>query len=219
MMKTLPSMAIDNLSLRLPNISISPTGLAIREGANEEDYSRLDSWLDLVGGSALWWWGDYLNHLASARGIEYAEAKAASSYAPATLKQAAWVCRHVAVERRRGLPLTFGHHIEVAALSPTDQEIWLDRAEDERWTTKQLRAEIRKSKAAVQNGPEQAPEDTRAAKASASFEEFNMWYQVESANFSDAQRREWDHALEPLVDDFLARNPGHAMLRIKEAVR
>ena len=203
---------IDNLSLGLPNIGLSRTSLEIKSGANEEDYIRLDSWLNQIGGSLSWWWGDYLNHLASTRGIEYAEAKAASSYSPETLKRAAWVCRHIDRSRRHEA-LSFGHHIEVAGLSPTDQEIWLDRAEDERWSTKQLRAEIRKSKAQVTNGPEQGPVDQRAARASASFEEFSMWYQSEAENFSTEQRQEWDKALEPLMEDWITRNRGHVMLR------
>ena len=215
-MKTLA--AIDNLSLGLPNIALSRTSLAIKEGAKEEDYSQLEAWLDTVGGSLQWWWGDYLNHLATVRGVDYAEAKAASSYSPGVLRNASWVCRHVAVSRRHDA-LTFGHHQEVASLSPTDQEIWLDRAEDEKWSVKQLRAEIRKSKAQVTNGPDQAPEDQRAARASASFEEFNLWYLLEAPKFTDAQRREWDQALEPLVEEYLSRNPHVGLFAAKEAAR
>ena len=117
-MKTL-SVTLDNLSLGLPNIALSRTSLCIKEGADDADYQRLEQWLETVGGSMQWWSGDYLNHLASARGVEYAEAKCASSYAADTLKKSAWVCRHVDPSRRHE-GLSFGHHQEVAALSPTD---------------------------------------------------------------------------------------------------
>ncbi len=217
-MKTLANIA--EIGIAVPNVEITRTSLRVTEQASESDYLRLEQMLEAVGGSSLWWWGDYLNHLASARGIEYAEAKAASSYSPETLKKAAWVCRHVAEERRHGAPLTFGHHIEVAGLSPTDQEIWLDRAEHGtdglHWTTKQLRAEIRKSKASVQNGPEQAPDDARAARASASYEEFAMWYRVAQSEFTPDQQQDWDKANEWLVDDFIERNRMHVMRRLNE---
>ena len=162
-----------------------------------------------------WWSGDYLNHLASARGVEYAEAKCASSYDADTLKKSAWVCRHVDPSRRHE-GLSFGHHQEVAALSPTDQEIWLDKAEEEGWSVRELRAEIRKSKAQVTNGPEQGPEDQRAARASEGFEVFSAWYQTAAPTFTRAQREEWDQSLEPLVEEWLKRNRNHAILRFEE---
>ncbi len=200
-MKTL---SIEELGLQVAHVAITRTSLDVGQDATDQDYARLEQVLDAVGGSVQWWWGDYLNHLASARGSEYAEAKAASSYAPGVLKNAAWVCRHVARSRRHDR-LSFAHHYEVAALSPTDQEIWLDRAEDEDWNVKDLRAAIRQSKAAVTNGPEQAPTDQRAARASASWEEFSMWYEIESPTFTPDQRQEWDEALRPKVQEFLSR--------------
>lgn len=218
-MKTLANIA--ELGIAVPNVEITRTSLCVTENATERDYLRLEQMLEAVGGSSLWWWGDYLNHLASARGIEYAEAKAASSYAPETLKKAAWVCRHVAPERRRGAPLTFGHHIEIAGLSPTDQEIWLDRAEDEKWTTKQLRAEIRKSKAVVQNGPEQSPEDSRAANAWASFEQFSMWFRIAAPDFTGAQWRESGDSIRPVLVEYLRHASDEeveTLLRVRSAI-
>ena len=217
MMKTPAKMAA--LGIEVPHVEITATALRVTSEATDQDYARLDQLLEAVGGSVLFWWGDYLNHLRSARGAEYAEAKAASAYAPATLKQAAWVCRHVAQERRRAA-LKFSHHIEVAALSPTDQEIWLCRAEDEGWDHKELRAAIRRSKAVVQNGPEQAPLDGRAAKASEGCETFLAWYQAEAGGFTSDQREEWDLSLKPLVDDYLRRNPGRGtVVRLRETMR
>lgn len=195
---------LKTLGIALPNIALSRVSLAIKEGANEEDMARLDQWLDAVGGSAQFWWGDYLDHLASNRGEEYARAKSASSYAPAALWQAAWVCRRVAASRRREA-LSFAHHQEVAPLSPTDQEIWLCKAEDEGWSSKQLRAEIRQSKAQVTNGPDQAPEDQRASRASEAFEVFTAWYQSEVKSFTSDQQAGWDDALRPLVASYLSR--------------
>ncbi len=196
-MKT--TLSIQDLGIQVPHIAIGRTSLDVLAEATEQDYRMLEQMLDTVGGAVLFWWGDYLNHLASARGVDYAEAKAASSYDANMLKTAAWVCRHVARERRREA-LSFSHHREVAALSPTDQEIWLGKAEDEEWSVRELRAEIRQSKAQVTNGPDQAPEDQRASRASESFEVFSAWYVSEVERMAPEQLAGWDEAFERLKE-------------------
>ena len=50
-------------------------------------------------------------------------------------------------------------------------------------------------------------------RASEGFEVFSAWYQTAAPTFTAAQREEWDHSLEPLVEEWLKRNPGHAMPR------
>lgn len=198
MKKTL-SNPIEALGIEVPHVLISRTSLEVQPDATEQDYAQLETILDTVGGSILWWQGDYLNHLASARGVEYAEAKAATSYAAHTLKNASWVCRHVARSRRRDR-LSFGHHAEVAALSPTDQEIWLCKAEDEGWSVKELRAEIRQSKAQVTNGKDQAPVDRRASRASEGFEVFAAWFESEVERMTPDQLAGWDEGFKRLAD-------------------
>jgi len=42
--------------------------------------------------------------------------------------------------------LTFAHHAEVASLNPEDQDYWLDLAEENNWSCKELRRQIRESK-------------------------------------------------------------------------
>ena len=41
--------------------------------------------------------------------------------------------------------MSFGHHEEVAGLSETEQEDWLDKAEKHKWSQKRLRKEIREA--------------------------------------------------------------------------
>ncbi len=196
-MKT--TLSIQDLGIQVPHIAIGRTSLDVLADATEQDYATLEQMLDTVGGAVLFWWGDYLNHLASARGVDYAEAKAASSYDANTLKTAAWVCRHVARSRRRDR-LSFSHHREVAALSPTDQEIWLCKAEDEGWSVKELRAEIRLSKAQVTNGANQAPVDQRASRASEGFEVFAAWFESEVERMTPDQLAGWDEAFKRLTE-------------------
>jgi hypothetical protein len=59
-----------------------------------------------------------------------------------TLRNYAWIANKVAISRRRN-SLSFGHHAEVAALTETEQDEWLTRAERFSWSRNQLRRRIR----------------------------------------------------------------------------
>ncbi|ALE77155.1 LmbU family transcriptional regulator [Pseudonocardia sp. ICBG1122] len=111
------------------------------DGVDFDAWSRAGCQLSGVLDSSAWWLGDWLvfgkKHFADRyqRGIE----KAGLSYQ--TLRNYAWVARRFALERRRP-GLTFQHHAEVASLPEEAQDQLLRHAEDEGWTTKQLRAEL-----------------------------------------------------------------------------
>jgi hypothetical protein len=62
-----------------------------------------------------------------------------------TLRNYAWVARQFRWERRHE-QLSFQHHAEVAALPPDEQDSWLSRAEQHRWSRNQLRNHIRESR-------------------------------------------------------------------------
>jgi len=66
-----------------------------------------------------------------------------------TLTNFKYVSDHVEISRRRE-NLTWAHHQEVAALEPTEQKLWLDKAEkgngDSPWKVKELRRAIKDSK-------------------------------------------------------------------------
>lgn len=51
----------------------------------------------------------------------------------------------IEVSRRRE-SVEFGHHAEVAGLAPSEQSKWLERAEDEGWSQRELRQNIRAAK-------------------------------------------------------------------------
>jgi hypothetical protein len=61
---------------------------------------------------------------------------------------AASVCRSIETSRRREV-LSFSHHAEVAALPVKQQEKLLDRAEAEGMSTRNLRAEVAQTRAAL----------------------------------------------------------------------
>jgi hypothetical protein len=54
------------------------------------------------------------------------------------------VARRFSLSRRRD-KLSFGHQVEVAALSDPEQNYWLRKAEEESWSRNRLRREVRES--------------------------------------------------------------------------
>jgi hypothetical protein len=78
-------------------------------------------------------------------GETYAQALDATEYSYQTYANAKSVAKRVEVYRRRE-NLSFGHHAEVAALEPAEQDRWLDRAESEAWTRAELRAQVQRAK-------------------------------------------------------------------------
>ena len=71
----------------------------------------------------------------------YRRAMAGTALDYQTLRNYAWVARRFAPSRRRD-NLSFQHHAAVAALSGPDQDIWLVRAAEFRWSLRQLRTQL-----------------------------------------------------------------------------
>ena len=197
-------------------VTISRVSLQFSEDATEETIQAVDKMLEEVGRCQLYLVGDYINYLYHSQGEAIARQRIERSYAPESIKVASWVCRHVSTERRLISP-SFGHAIEVAKLDPTGQELWLTRARDEGLSTKQLRAELRKSKAIGTNTKNQGPVDQQAARASEAWEVFRAWYQAQSPDFSGEQKAEWDTALLPFVTDYVAHMSREDFERVGEA--
>jgi hypothetical protein len=59
-----------------------------------------------------------------------------------TMATWAWVARAIPSERRHPL-LSFSHHAEVATLPPEAQDALLGQAEEQGWTTAELRQQVR----------------------------------------------------------------------------
>ncbi|WP_200824922.1 LmbU family transcriptional regulator [Nonomuraea solani] len=94
--------------------------------------------------SSTWWIADWLAYGESAFQDRYQEAARKTSLSYQTLRNYAWVARQFALPRRRD-HLSFGHHAEVAALDPPEQDYWLRRAEEFTWSRNKLRNEVRAS--------------------------------------------------------------------------
>ena len=130
---------------RCSQVMTTKVGLQMPPGMPFEEWERAGHQLSGIIDSSSWWLGDWLvfgkdhyvnryQHGIRAVGLQYQ-----------TLRNYAWVSRRFELSRRRPA-LTFQHHAELASLPVDQQETWLDRAEQNRWTTKQLRRAIRVSR-------------------------------------------------------------------------
>lgn len=119
--------------------------------------------------------GDFLNHGqamadAGAEGYvdkvqQYMDGPETYGYSAETVRKACWVCLKIPKDERYREPLTFKHHVIVAAMSPEDRKRWLDRALAESLSANALRTLIRAAKgkgktkaaAAETNGAPETP--------------------------------------------------------------
>jgi len=107
-----------------------------------------DAWVELGQGMGrihkclMWYLGDWINYGEARWGEKYSQALSTTDYNYGTLRNASWVCRHIPLEKRRSM-LTYGHHVEVVKLEKEEREIWLDRAELEGMTARDLRLAIK----------------------------------------------------------------------------
>lgn len=137
----------------VPQTAALPRGIVGRLTATQwipPDNLDLEGWLHQVGlfklmhGAVQFWLGDALRFGEERFGELHTQALEEHSYQ--TLANVMWVSKAIPGSRRREAEvLSWSHHAEVAALEPEQQESWLERAQGEGMSVRQLRAGIRAS--------------------------------------------------------------------------
>lgn len=89
--------------------------------------------------------GDWIAYGLDNFGQSYLEAQHICGLQSQTLMNLVWVCRKVALSRRREMPMTFTHHEAVAGLKPTEQIHFLGLAIEKNFSCADLRASIRQA--------------------------------------------------------------------------
>lgn len=141
-------------------IAYPPRGQVVlpRVGLQFPRQLPFEAWLGVgaqlaaVAGSSAWCLGDWLIYGQAAYGGRYRDAIERTGLDYQTLRNYAWVAGRFELSRRRDT-LSFGHHAEVAALPGPEQDFWLRKAEEFRWSTMRLRHEVRASLAERGQGP------------------------------------------------------------------
>ncbi|UFQ18656.1 MULTISPECIES: LmbU family transcriptional regulator [Streptomyces] len=117
-------------------------GLQLPAGLTFENWELAGRQLSGIVNSSSWWLGDWLVYGKDHYRDRYERGVRAAGLQYQTLRNYAWVSRRFALDRRRSA-LSFQHHAELASLPAEEQEQWLDRAERQGWSTKQLRRAMR----------------------------------------------------------------------------
>jgi hypothetical protein len=104
--------------------------------------------LGLMDRAGRFWLGDALNYGERQYGERYSQALEDTGLAYQTLQNIAYVARRYEPYRRRE-KIAWSLHAEVAALPPEQQDVWLDAAEQGRWTRQQLRESVQQARVAT----------------------------------------------------------------------
>jgi N6-adenosine-specific RNA methylase IME4 len=133
-------MDVDDV-LGEPSVRLTRTGAIFSDECSFEAWERIGRKLAYVQGAVMFWIGDFVNYGERKWGERYSQALDATDYEYQTLQNAAYVSRAVDISRRRE-NLPFSQHAEVASLEPDEQEAWLDTAEQEALSVRELRHRI-----------------------------------------------------------------------------
>ncbi len=126
------------------------TGLLFPRNLPERSWEQIGTNLRELVNSSAWWLADWLIYGEATYGWRrYKEAIERTGLDYQTLRNYAWVARRFEHDRRRD-GLSFAHHAEVARLAPPEQDYWLRKAEQQKWSRNELRRAVRAG-LAVQN--------------------------------------------------------------------
>ncbi len=127
----------------------------------EPDWLATGRRLGAIGRGSQWWIGDWARHGAARWGDRYSEAARVTGYDRATLRSLAWIASKVDASRRNE-KLTWDHHVLVASLDPAEQEYWLTRAAEERFSVADLKLELRTRRGGAQErGADKGADEAR----------------------------------------------------------
>ncbi|MFD8980639.1 LmbU family transcriptional regulator [Streptomyces sp. NPDC059564] len=136
--------------------TVRKSGMILPQNLPERSWERIGTDLRELVNSSAWWLADWLIYGESTYGWRrYKEAIERTGLDYQTLRNYAWVARRFDHHRRRD-GLSFAHHAEVARLAPPEQDYWLRKAEQQKWSRNELRKWVRAS-LAVQSDTAEIP--------------------------------------------------------------
>lgn len=140
-----PQAAADTTALvPVSGALTTTTSLDLGDHTSREEWERVGKVLGELGRAHQWWLGDWIRFGERKYGETYEAAMAITGLEYQALANYAWVAGEVST---RVESLSWSHHREVAALDPADHATWLERAEAENWSVRDLKQQIRARKA------------------------------------------------------------------------
>ena len=129
----------------LPGMTLSKVGAIPNKGLTKAQWEEAGDMLSHIHQTTLWWIGDWLTVGESRKWVhddKYEGVKERFGIGYRTGRQAVWVSRAIEMSRRRD-KLSWSHHQEVAPLTEPEQDHWLDLAEENGWSLRDLRKAIK----------------------------------------------------------------------------
>ncbi|MDB1086995.1 LmbU family transcriptional regulator [Streptomyces sp. ACA25] len=124
---------------------VQKSGMIFPQNLPERSWEQIGASLRELTKSSAWWLADWLIFGETTYGLRrYREAIERTGLDYQTLRNYAWVARRFEHRRRRD-SLSFAHHAEVTRLSPPEQDYWLRKAEQQKWSRNELRRTVRAS--------------------------------------------------------------------------
>jgi hypothetical protein len=182
-----------------------------------DEWERAGRQLADVLDSSSWWLGDWLVYGKDHYTDRYQRGIHAAGLSYQTLRNYAWVSRRFDLTRRRPA-LSFQHHAELASMPVAEQDLWLDRAEQQQWTTKQLRGALRAARQGAL--PQRTPtEPSRRLEVPGS--RLQWWHKAAEqlgVDFDQWVTAALDSAAASALEE-LGRPAGHAGLRAPDGAQ
>lgn len=136
---------------------VQKSGMILPQNLSERSWEQIGTDLRQLVNSSAWWLADWLIYGEATYGWRrYKEAIERTGLDYQTLRNYAWVARRFEHHRRRD-SLSFAHHAEVTRLSPPEQDYWLRKAEQQKWSRNELRKAVRASLAVQSDATEIPP--------------------------------------------------------------
>jgi hypothetical protein len=131
-------------SPQAPRTRLTPVAWLAHVDLSVEGWRAQGGRLGAASRSTNWWLGDWVRFGSARHGQRYDTASAVTGYDEQTLMNMVYVSARFEISRRRET-VSWSHHAELAALEPELQEEWLNRAEQERFSVRTLRREVRQA--------------------------------------------------------------------------
>jgi N6-adenosine-specific RNA methylase IME4 len=123
--------------------TLTATGLRVTGRPSLDEHESVGVFIKRTHQASGWWLADWLRY-GDSRGDWQERLDQVVDAGAMSAKTAANVRAIGAIEpSRRRESVSFSHHAEVAGLAPAEQSHWLERAELEGWTQRELRQNIR----------------------------------------------------------------------------
>jgi hypothetical protein len=139
------------IAFDVPQAVVTSHGLSLPANLSRADWEAAGAALGRLRGRLRWLVGDWLVYGIAAGYVRecedprgdpehsvYDAVAKLTGYSVQSLYDCTWIARRFEISRRREI-LAWGHHREVAQLTPEDADRWLDRAEAEGWSVHALR--------------------------------------------------------------------------------